>query len=202
MGQMEPVSDEVILGAVLGGNTERFGVLFDRHGRRILAYARRHVAGQLEAEDIVAVVFLEAWRARAKIRVVDGSILPWLLVTANNVLRNGHRAHRRYAALLERLPLASSEPDHAEATADRHAAEDHRRDLAAAFARLAPRDQDVLTLCVLEGLSMIQAGAVLGIPVPTVKTRLARAKGRLAGMVPHLNPSAGQTVKGLSYGNN
>ncbi|WP_281350589.1 hypothetical protein [Arthrobacter zhaoguopingii] len=35
------MSDDVILGAVLGGNTERFGVLFDRHGRRILAYVRR-----------------------------------------------------------------------------------------------------------------------------------------------------------------
>jgi RNA polymerase sigma-70 factor (ECF subfamily) len=48
---------------------------------------------------------------------------------------------------------------------------------------LSARDQDILTLCVLEELSEAQASSALGIAPGTVKSRLSRAKGRLARLV-------------------
>jgi RNA polymerase sigma-70 factor (ECF subfamily) len=50
-----------------------------------------------------------------------------------------------------------------------------------ALRRLSAADQRIITLCVLEDLSEKDAAAVLGIPVGTVKSRLSRAKARLAG---------------------
>jgi RNA polymerase sigma-70 factor (ECF subfamily) len=45
-----------------------------------------------DAEDLTAVTFLELWRRRTKVRFVEGSALPWLLVTALNVSRNAQRS--------------------------------------------------------------------------------------------------------------
>ena len=66
------------------------------------AYGRvRHVA---DSEDIVAMVFLEAWRNRRRVRVVDGSILPWLLTVITYVSLNLECSNRRYERLLTALP--------------------------------------------------------------------------------------------------
>lgn len=74
-----------------------------------------------DAEDLTATVLLELWRRRRSVRFVDGSLLPWLIVTATNVLRNSVRARRRYRAFLPALPPAPPAPDPAEQVTDRHA---------------------------------------------------------------------------------
>ena len=57
-----------------------------------------------DAEDVAASAFLELFRRRDDVRVVNGSVLPWLLVTASNLARNSARARRRYQEFLARLP--------------------------------------------------------------------------------------------------
>ena len=145
--------------------------------------ALRLIRDPHDAEDVTALVFFEAWRKRAGLRVVDGSVVGWLLVTTNNVVRNLSRSSRRYRAVLDRLPRPSVSGDHPDPSdevgerIDRQARDAHVR---SAFSRLTEADQNVMTLCVLEELSMEQAAQVLGIPAGTVKSRLSRAKTRLA----------------------
>ncbi|WP_396133584.1 RNA polymerase sigma factor [Arthrobacter sp. 1088] len=50
------------------------------------------VGGRHDAEDATAAAFLELWRRREGVRLVDGSILPWLLVTTTNTARNLQRS--------------------------------------------------------------------------------------------------------------
>ena len=50
----------------------------------------------------------------------------------------------------------------------------------ASFAQLNAAARDVLTLCVIEEMPLSKAAAVLAVPVGTVKSRLSRAKKRLA----------------------
>ncbi|NHB83951.1 hypothetical protein G7085_02790 [Tessaracoccus sp. HDW20] len=71
-----------------------------------------------DAEDAVAVAFLELWRRRDAVRVVQGSVLPWLLVTATHATRNLSRSSRRYRALLDRLPRPAEARDVAETYLD------------------------------------------------------------------------------------
>ncbi len=52
----------------------------------------------------MAITFLELWRRRRETRLTDGSLLPWLLVTATNVSLNQRRAARRHRQFLGRLP--------------------------------------------------------------------------------------------------
>ena len=48
--------------------------------------------------------------------------------------------------------------------------------------RLPRPDQEVLSLCVWSELTYQEAAAVLGVPVGTVRSRLSRARARLAEM--------------------
>jgi RNA polymerase sigma-70 factor (ECF subfamily) len=142
---------------------------------------------------------LEAWRRRDSVRVVDASVIGWLLVTTNNVVRNLARSRRRYRELLERIPKPTSEgvSDHADAVGDRIDHADRDAKVRSAFARLAKADQDIITLCVLEELTTGQASAVLGIPVGTVKSRLSRAKQRFSAHTTELLGQHASTEGGV-----
>ena len=151
------------------GDGRAFGRIFDRHKDRIRRHAHGLTSQSFDAEDIVAITFLEAWRLRSRVRLVDGSTLPWLLVTATYTANNFRRSARRYARALEHLP----EPQTVQA--------ENYSDLAAtrALAGLSIDDQKVITLCVLFDYSAAEAASVLNVPIGTIKSRLSRAKARL-----------------------
>jgi RNA polymerase sigma factor (sigma-70 family) len=166
-------SDEEVWAEALAGRGHAFGEIFDRHRARVYRHSRGLAPSWSDADDVVAVTFLEAWRRRNDIHFVNGSMLPWLLRTATFTAGNLTRAARRYRAALRRLPAGSAQPDHAEQLDDGEAV--------AALRGLAPIHQEVLTLCVLEGVSAEDAARIMGVRVGTVKSRLSRAKARLRG---------------------
>jgi RNA polymerase sigma-70 factor (ECF subfamily) len=173
-------SDAAEWARALGGEGEAFGRVFDRHRARVERHARWLSSDREDAADVVAMVFFEAWRKRAAVRFVDGSLLPWLLATAGNVARNQNRAARRYQALLSRLPATAPVPDHADS---------HDRETLALLATLPRRDVEVVVLSILEGYSDREVAEILRIPIGTAKSRLSRAKARLAELVRPAHPS-------------
>lgn len=56
-------------------------------------------------------------------------------------------------------------------------------DTAAAILRLPDEQREVLTLVCVEGLSYAEAAAVVGVPIGTIMSRLARARTKLAQML-------------------
>ena len=156
----------------LAGSGESFGRIFDRHRDRLYRHSVRLVPTASDADDVVAIAFLEAWRKRTAVRFVADSLLHWLLVAATHSAQHVSRGARRYRALLARLPAEASVPDHAESIGEG----DAQRELRS----LSLADREVIVLCVLEGLSEREAASALGVPPGTVKSRLSRAKARLA----------------------
>ncbi len=178
--QEAPPDDEPSLCArVASGESAAFEELYDRHVVRIHAHCARQLGTVQDADDLVAMVFLEAWRRRDAIRVVDGSALPWLLATATNVALNHRRSRRRYRAALARLPQPAVEPDHAGAVIEQASLEAAARSLAAALAGLADTDRQVVSLCLMEELSYEQAAEALGLTHAAVRSRLMRARKQL-----------------------
>jgi RNA polymerase sigma-70 factor (ECF subfamily) len=174
----DPTDAELWQRAVLG-DADSFGAIFERHGDAIRSYCARRSGSMDTVDDLVSVVFLEAWRRRDAVEIVDGRVLPWLYGVARMTLRNRWRTTVRHRRALARLPPAVTEPDHADEVAARVDDQRHLAEIRAAFAGLRVIDQEVLILCVWQGLDYAAAAVALGVPVGTVRSRLSRARARL-----------------------
>lgn len=170
-------SDERLLHAVRDGDERAFEALYEQHADTIYNYLFRRLADWSEAEDLTAVVFMEAFRRRGDAVVIEGKLLPWLYGIATNVLRNRRRTQWRNRRLLSRLAHEPTEP--VPNLADRIEATERMRSLLEHTKELPRAQQDVLALCVWSGLSYEEAAAALGVPVGTVRSRLARAREAL-----------------------
>lgn len=176
---LEDLSDADLWARACAGEPECFGLIFDRHGERIRAYCARRTGSLDAADDLVAIVFLEAWRRRDDVDLVSMSALPWLYGVAGNTIRRRHRVSQAHRRALERLPAALLTDDHADLVAGRVDDERHLAQISTALTRLRRDDQEVLLLCVWQGLDYASAAVALGVPVGTVRSRLSRARRRL-----------------------
>ena len=162
----------------LTGDGDAFGVLFDRHRDRVYRHAYRLAQNRHDAEDTSAAAFLELWRQRRKVHLVQGSVLPWLLVTTTNSALNLRRATRRYDALLKKLPRTPvADPADTYLQSSGLDAVDER--LADALRALKPVDLQLITLVALEGYDISSAAIVLELNPGTAKTRIHRARHKL-----------------------
>ncbi|MFD4560349.1 RNA polymerase sigma factor [Streptomyces sp. NPDC058469] len=165
---------------IRAGDHDAFGEIFDAYARSVYNHAFRLTGDWAQAEDIVSLTFLDAWRLRGKVDEEGGSLRPWLLGIATNVTRNTRRAARRHAAAVSRLPRDEVERDFADEVAARL---DDTAELAlvrTALATLRRAEREVLALCVWSGLDYRAAAEALGVPVGTVRSRLSRARAKLA----------------------
>jgi RNA polymerase sigma-70 factor, ECF subfamily len=172
------VDDSLLWSRARTGDSEAFGLLFERHGRTIYNHCFRRVGNWATAEDLVSVVFLQAWRRLDK-PLPSGKELPWLLGIATNVVRNRRRAERRHAAALKRVPQPSFDPSFADDSDERVDDEELMGRALALLARLPRREQEVFALCAWSELSYEDAAVALRIPVGTVRSRLSRARAHL-----------------------
>ena len=182
---MEP-SDADLWARSRAGDADAFGLLFDRHARLIYNYCFRLVGNRATAQDLLSMVFLEAWRRRDK-ELPPDKVLPWLYGIATNVVRHQRRSDRRFAAALSRLPIDETEPDFAADSAERLDYERQAQQALALLRMLPRREQDAFVLCVGMELSYEDSALALDLPVGTVRSRLSRARARLR----ELNPGYG-----------
>ncbi|MEV4106546.1 RNA polymerase sigma factor [Nonomuraea sp. NPDC049695] len=173
---------------IRGGDKAAFGELFDDCAKSVYNHAFRLTANWSTAEDAMALTFLEAWRLRHRIDPEGGSLRPWLLGIATNVARNVRRAARRHDDALARLPRGEEVPDFADEVVGRIDDAERLAAVRQAYGRLRRQEQDVFALCVMAGLDYAQAAEALGVPVGTVKSRLSRARKKLADREPPLDP--------------
>ena len=166
------------------GTERSFGVLFERYRTRVFRKAYAQLKSVHDAEDVVAMVFLEAWKSRDKVRIVDGSILPWLLSVTSYVLLNQTRNTRRWRRLLAALPEPGQHADHAELVLDRLDQGAQLRAVYAAMGTLSAQERSIIDLSVIEELPVATVAAVLDIPVGTVKSKLHRAREKIRRRLP------------------
>ncbi|MET8699555.1 RNA polymerase sigma factor [Kitasatospora sp. NPDC004723] len=168
-----------IRAGVRAGDAATFGQIFEDHSGAVHRHALRMTGDWAAAEDIVSLTFLEAWRLRERVAPEGGSLCPWLLGIATNVIRNTRRAARRHRNTLAKLPPPDATPDFAAEVAGRLVDAEQLAAAKAALERLRPADREVFALCVWEGLDHAAVAEALGRPVGTIRSRLSRARARL-----------------------
>jgi RNA polymerase sigma-70 factor (ECF subfamily) len=153
------------------GRRQQFEAMYVEQGPALRTFVHRRI-GSAVADDVVAEVFLAAWRRYDE---VPSDPLPWLFGIARGVLANQRRGQRRAASLYERL-VTSTTPQDLE---PRHEARVDLSPVLQACASLGSRDQEVLLLVAWDGLDRAQAARVLGISTAQFAVRLHRARRRL-----------------------
>jgi len=174
--------DRALLAAHLAGDPDAFDALVRQHRQRLWAVALRTLGEPEEAADAVQDACLSAYRAAASFRG-DARVTTWLhRIVVNACLdRVRRRAARPTVPLPEQLP---AEPR------DRLAERETVLDVGRALALLPVEQRTAIVLVDLEGMSVEQAAAILGVPSGTVKSRCSRGRARLAVTLGHLAPSA------------
>ena len=169
---MEQRADSVLLEELVAGSEVALAAIYERHRRPVYAQGYAEVGTRVDAEEVLQDTFLTLWQKRRGIRLVDGSMLPWLLVTAKNHSRNRRRYQaRRAASQLPDDPM-DLQTDPA-CLAEQHELADV---LAEALEALSPLDQQIVQLCLVEGLSYQHVAVHLRSTHATVRNRLSRAR--------------------------
>jgi len=181
-------TDDADAGRVLP-DQERYQALFRASYEDLLRFVERR-SHPLGAEDVVAEVFLVAWRRLPEVPTDLGSARAWLFGVAHRTIANQRRGDARRDRLTSRvgthLPADLAAPDGSEAVIA-------QVDLARAWCRLSPADQEVLTLTALDGLTGPQAAHLLGIGRAAFSVRLLRARRRLRRQLDHPETSSPTT---------
>ncbi|MCK2240496.1 MULTISPECIES: sigma-70 family RNA polymerase sigma factor [unclassified Crossiella] len=176
-------ADTDLLAAAARGDDAAFDDLVRRHTTRMYRIALRIVGDPAEAEDVVQDAWVSAWRGLAKFR---GEAAPttWLFrVVTNTAL--AHLRKRRPTVPLE----GTAEPVMTDVAADpeRAALRNEQTDLVLrAIATLEPSQRVPLVLRELEELSYEEVAEVLDVPVPTLRSRLYRARVALLAKLEEL----------------
>lgn len=162
------------------GDGDAFGELFDAYHPRVYRHALRLTGNTHDAEDVLAGAFLQLWQRRTSVRVVDGSVLPWLLVTTTNIALNQRRGLRRHRAFLDRLPRQEQRAEGAEDQALHQADLDVDPNLITSIRLLGHTDQQLLALVALEDYPLRAAADALGISEQAARSRWQRIRRGLA----------------------
>lgn len=183
---IEVMADDLQLwDRIRSGDAEAFGDIYERHAHAVQSYCLWRTADLQAAEDATATVFLEAWHKRRRLTLSTGSAAPLLLGIANNVVRRQWRNQRRYRDTLERVRNVGQLPDDLEAEAiARVDAIRQLRESGEAIRALPRREREVLALLAWSDLSYGEIAEALGLPIGTVRSRLARARTRLGDAFP------------------
>jgi RNA polymerase sigma-70 factor (ECF subfamily) len=183
-------SDDELMRLAGGGDEKAFSALVARHLGRAGKLAARVVGNAAEAEDIVQEAFLRVWLKAPEWQPQasgGAQFSTWFYRVLMNLCID--RKRRPGTAPLE---AAGEIADPKPTAVDEIAAKERRKRVASAVAELPERQRAALALCHYEGMSNIEAAAILELSVGAVESLLVRARRHLRDSLADLAP-AGET---------
>jgi RNA polymerase sigma factor (sigma-70 family) len=164
-------SDAALIAAVRRGDTNAYGVLYQRHLHAAKRAATCLATTAGEREDLVAEAFTRVLRVLRSGRGPTDEFRPYLLVTMRNTAINSTRRSPT-------LSLYADVPDAylREATGDSVAAGSHSSVVAVAFSRLPPRWRMILWHTEIEGETPADIAPLLGMTPNGVAALAYRAR--------------------------
>lgn len=164
------MNESDLIARAAAGNSAAFGILVRQHQSRLRGFLRRLARGDHAlADDLAQETLLEAWRKIAQFRS-EGSFAGWLA-------RIGWSRYLMTARKRKLEPL--EENDAEQFTPDPNV----RLDLESAMAKLSAPERAALTVCYALGYSNEECAEILGMPLGTLKSHIARGREKLRRML-------------------
>ncbi|MGW2552888.1 RNA polymerase sigma factor [Streptomyces sp. NPDC001635] len=171
------MDEEGLLRRVARDDQAAFEEFYRRTSPWLSVRLRRRCADEQMVAEVLQETYLVVWRgAGSFVGATDGgSALGWLWTVAARRLVDAFRVEGRVKQTVARVALGTTDVD-APGAEETLLESTLSGDVGDALAALAPELRQVLRALVLDGLSVRDASALLGIPEGTVKTRARRAR--------------------------
>ena len=191
----EAFEDGMLCTLVVEGDGAALEALYGRYGRVAYALARRILADEVLAQDVVQEVFLTVWRDASRFDASRGGFSSWLLTMTHHKSVDAVRREenlRKRRAPADALEFAES----TDPGVDDEVWTAFRRDqVRAALVELPVPQREALSLAYFGGYTQREIAKITDTPLGTVKTRMLAGMKRMreALQVP-LDPSEGRAT--------
>ena len=165
----EAMEDATLLGRAADGDEVAFELLVRRHAETVWRLARSFLSDDFTAEEAVQDTFLKAYRGLGSFRG-DASVKTWLLAICNRTCID--RLRTKKAKI---VPLDLLRHQRAEA-----ASPDARLALDEAMQELSEDERRAFVLVHVLSYTREEAASICGVPPSTMRSRVVRARERLA----------------------
>jgi RNA polymerase sigma-70 factor (ECF subfamily) len=211
LGSLEKMSetaypdDVELLRRAQEGDTQALTELYLRYHAKVLNFIYRLVGDRSLAEDLTQETFVQVIRHLSAWRPV-GSVSGWIHRIARNLVFNRFREERLAREISIDQPIRSESSEDPQVhelliedcLADPHAGPDKEaaeveivEKIQAALAKVALPYREALVLCDIQGYSYKEAAQIMGCPIDTVASRLARGRAKLAKLLGYLKKEIG-----------
>jgi RNA polymerase sigma factor (sigma-70 family) len=147
--------------------------LYERYGRAAYSLARRILTEETLAQDVVQEVFLSLWRDARRFDAGRGTVATYLLSMTHHravdVVRREENL-RRWRTSDEGLEL---EADPKVRVEDEVLTSERQAEVRSALQELPAAQREALLLAYFGGYTQREVAALVGVPLGTVKTRMA-----------------------------
>ena len=173
--------DAELLRRIAAGDPRAVEDLYDLFRRPAFALARRILADDSLAEDVLQDVFLSVWRDPGAFDGRRGSFASWLMAMVHHkavdAVRREESQRRRQALagdeLVRQLPTATRDVE------EEASSRIEGQRIRAALGELPVAQREALTLAYYGGYTQREVAALTGAPLGTVKTRMLTGMRRL-----------------------
>lgn len=171
--QDEYADESLVLQAAQRGDKRAQSQIFTRYRERVARQLLRMVGDPMAVDDLLQEVFIAAFTALPRFRG-DAQLATWLYAIATNRTRNWWDSQRRRR---RREDIAANVPPEEASTPEADLeSQQQRARLYTALGQLPDKLREAFVARAIEGMNLIEASAVLGVPISTVSYRTRRAE--------------------------
>jgi len=170
-----PADEELrkLLLGLIDGSESAFNALYALYSKPLYRKILQVVKDGAVAEELLQDLFLKLWQKRNTINP-DLSFNAYVYTIVNNLVYDYLRKVSHDKRLIARLILDSV--DHYLHSEEQLSAKETSKAIQEAISKLTQQQQQVFTLCKIEGKSYEEAGRILGISTATVNSHIVNSK--------------------------
>ncbi|MCF3650555.1 RNA polymerase sigma factor [Synoicihabitans lomoniglobus] len=196
--------DATLVARFQRGDEDAFAQIVEAYRTRIHGYVRGMLRDSTDAEEVTQDTFVRAYRGLERFRG-DSSLSTWLHRIATNLARNRYwyffRRRRQDTVSLDFVAdptndrpvmdsIACESPDPSQQSTN----EEFMQSIRDCMDQIEPRYREALTLRVGKDLPYAEIAEITGVPVGTVKSRIARARRELRDLLVATVPELAEGV--------
>lgn len=177
-----PSTNEDLLVRSARGDEQAFATLYDRLSPVVFGIIRRVLRDPAQSEEVMQEVLLEVWRTAARYDRTRASAQTWALTIAHRRAIDRVRSEQAASDREVRVGQRAGDTSHDEVV-ETVVGNLERERVRRCLGTLTDIQRESITLAYYSGYTYREVSGVLGVPLPTVKTRMRDGLIRLRDCV-------------------